>query len=125
MERHGYTQCIMTTCRFVELVEKLAHQGMVQQLGIIPVMCASATTPYALALVARLQAAAPNCIIHTQFLGPEELAKVRRGPCTPEMSACCSSADEVQGGALLKDCHDRTTEASSAICPCVVLAQML
>ncbi|KAA6428956.1 MAG: hypothetical protein FRX49_01066 [Trebouxia sp. A1-2] len=62
--------------RFVELVEELAHQGMVQQLGIIPVMCASATTPYALALVARLQAAAPNCILHTQFLGPEELAKI-------------------------------------------------
>ncbi|KAL0044261.1 hypothetical protein WJX82_007555 [Trebouxia sp. C0006] len=62
--------------RFVELVEELAHQDIVQQLGIVPVMCASATTPYALALVARLQAAAPNCIIHTQFLGPEELAKV-------------------------------------------------
>lgn len=62
--------------RFVEVVEELAHQGIVQQLGIIPVMCASATSPYALALVARLQAAAPNCIIHTQFLGPEELAKI-------------------------------------------------
>ncbi|DBA96974.1 hypothetical protein WJX77_003885 [Trebouxia sp. C0004] len=62
--------------RFVELVEELAHRGIVQQLGITPVMCASATTPYALALVARLQAAAPNCIIQTQFLGPEELAKI-------------------------------------------------
>lgn len=85
----------MAICRFVEVVEELAHQGIVQQLGIIPVMCASATSPYALALVARLQAAAPNCIIHTQFLGPEELAKVRQGPCMPEMSACCVSADEM------------------------------
>ena len=95
MERHGHTQRIVTTCRFVELVEELAHQGIVQQLGIVPVMCASATTPYALALVARLQAATPNCIIHTQFLGPGELSKVRQGPCMPEMSACCSSADEL------------------------------
>jgi len=93
--RHVYMRCMMTTCRFVELVEELAHQGIVQQLGITPVMCASATTPYAMALVARLQAAAPNCIIHTQFLGPEELAQVRGGPCMPEMSACCISAAEV------------------------------
>ncbi len=82
------------TCRFVELVEELAHQGMVEQLGIVPVMCASATTPYALALVARLQAAVPNCIIHTQFLGPEELAQVRQGPCMSDMSTCCISAAE-------------------------------
>jgi len=43
MERHVFTERIMTPCRFVELVEELAHQGIVQQLGIIPVMCASAT----------------------------------------------------------------------------------
>jgi len=102
MERHVFTERIMTPCRFVELVEELAHQGIVQQLGIIPVMCASATMPYALALVARLQAAVPKCIIHTQFLGPEELAQVRRGPCMSDMSACCISADEVSGGAHLE-----------------------
>ena len=100
MESHGDTQCIVTPCRFVELVEELAHQDIVQQLGIVPVMCASATTPYALALVARLQAAAPNCIIHTQFLGPEELAKVRWGLCMSDISACCISAAEIWGGAI-------------------------
>ena len=36
--RHVYMRCMMTTCRFVELVEELAHQGIVQQLGITPVM---------------------------------------------------------------------------------------
>ena len=64
-------------CRFVELVEELARQGSLQRLAITPLMCASATTPYALDLVARLQAAAPNCIIQKQFLGPEELVMVR------------------------------------------------
>lgn len=62
--------------RFVELVEELARQGSLQRLAITPLMCASATTPYALDLVARLQAAAPNCIIQKQFLGPEELVMI-------------------------------------------------
>lgn len=62
--------------RFVELVEELASQGSLQKLGITPVMCASAKTPYALQLVARLQACAPNCVVHTEFLGPEQLATI-------------------------------------------------
>ena len=124
-ERHGYTQCILAPCRFVELVEELAHQGIIQRLGIVPVMCASATTPYALAVVARLQAAVPNCIIHTQFLGPKELAQVRQGPCMPDLSACCISTHKLQAGAHLEDCRDSRTEALLATLSCVVLAQML
>lgn len=57
----------------------MASQGSLQKLGITPVMCASAKTPYALELVARLQACAPNCVVHTEFLGPEQLARVRTG----------------------------------------------
>ena len=62
--------------RFVELAEELARQGSLHRLGIVPLMCASATTPYAQDLVTRLQAAAPSAVIHTQFLGPAQLAQV-------------------------------------------------
>lgn len=40
-------------------------------------MCACGTSPYAMDLVARLQAAAPSAVIHRHFLGPHQLAEVR------------------------------------------------
>ena len=64
-------------CRFVELVEQLGKQGKLDELGITPLMCAAASTPYAAALVARLQAAADKAVILTSFLGPQQLALVR------------------------------------------------
>jgi len=81
-------QLLTLLARFVELVEELAKQGSLQRLGITPLMCASATTPYALDLVARLQGAAPNSVVHNQFLGPQQLARVQ----LQHMSPCqCSS----------------------------------
>lgn len=64
--------------RYVELVEELVKQGSLHRLGIVPLMCACGSSPYALDLVARLQAAAPSAVIHTHFLGPCQLAEVRR-----------------------------------------------
>lgn len=49
---------------------------MLERLGIVPLMCASANTPYAKDLVTRLQAAAPSAVIQSQFLGPAQLAQV-------------------------------------------------
>lgn len=62
--------------RFVEIVEELARQGLLHTLGIVPLMCASATTPYAVDLITRLRAAAPSAVVHTLFLGPSQLAQV-------------------------------------------------
>ena len=41
---------------------------------VTPVLCGSATTPFAATVRRRLQAACPGAIIHSQFLGPRELA---------------------------------------------------
>lgn len=68
--------------RFVELVEELARQGKLAQLGITPVLFAAASTPYATALIARVQAAAPEAVMLSNFMGPAELAKVH---------CCCGS----------------------------------
>lgn len=62
--------------RFVELVQELARQDSLQQLGIQPLMCASSNTPYAVDLVAKLRSDAPDSIIETRFLGPQQLAEI-------------------------------------------------
>lgn len=67
---------LLLQLRFVEIVEELARQRSLHRLGIIPLMCASATTPYAQDLVTRLQHAAPSAVIHTRFLGSTQLAQV-------------------------------------------------
>ena len=71
------TRRLLLRCRFVELVEELVQQGSLHRLGIVPLMCACGTSPYALDLVARLQAAAPSAVVHSHFLGPHRLAEVR------------------------------------------------
>ncbi|BDA42205.1 hypothetical protein COCOBI_03-0920 [Coccomyxa sp. Obi] len=62
--------------RFVALVEQLAGSGALQRLGIIPLMCGSASGPYADGLKARLRAAVPDAVIEERFLGPADLARI-------------------------------------------------
>ncbi len=46
------------------------------QLGIVPLLCGSASTLYAESLKARLRSAAPGCVVEERFLGPEDLANI-------------------------------------------------
>ncbi|CAL8468103.1 g7642 [Coccomyxa elongata] len=62
--------------RFVAIVEQLARSGALQRLGIVPLMCGSATGPYADGLKARLRAAAPDAVVEERFLGPADLARI-------------------------------------------------
>ena len=62
--------------RFAELVEELQRHGKLAQLGITPALSAAADTPYATALVIRLQAAAPDAVVLNTFMGPGQLSEV-------------------------------------------------
>ena len=50
--------------------------GELRRLGVTPLLCGAATTPYAEALRERLRAAAQDAVIERRFLGPVELAEV-------------------------------------------------
>ena len=57
-------------------MEELGRHGKLAQLGITPALFAAADTPFATALVTRLQAAAPDAVVFNTFMGPGQLAEV-------------------------------------------------
>ncbi|KAL4423282.1 hypothetical protein ABPG77_004551 [Micractinium sp. CCAP 211/92] len=63
--------------RFVDLVLELQRRGALERLGVVPLMAGSGwQTPYGREQRARVEAGAPQCMIHDQFLGPSELAAI-------------------------------------------------
>ena len=55
----------------------LCRAGTLARLGVTPLLCGAATTPYAEAQRDALLAAAPEAVVERRFLGPAELAQVR------------------------------------------------
>ena len=58
-------------------VGPLCRAGALARLGVTPLLCGAATTPYAEAQRNGLRAAAPDAVVERRFLGPAELAQVR------------------------------------------------
>jgi len=56
----------------------LCRAGALARLGVTPLLCGAATTPYAEAQRDGLRAAAPDAVVERRFLGPAELAQVSR-----------------------------------------------
>ena len=76
---------------FVEVIEKISDQ--LDALGVTPLLAgAAADADYAAELRARLIRAAPGALVHEDFVGPQELARLMRScrlnfhPC--EYDAC-------------------------------------
>ncbi|KAL4436763.1 hypothetical protein ABPG75_003902 [Micractinium tetrahymenae] len=63
--------------RFVDLVLDLQRRGALERLGVVPLMAGAGwDTPYGRQQRARVEAGAPQSVIHEQFLGPTDLAAI-------------------------------------------------
>ena len=72
----GAMYCVATTGGSQSAASR-CRAGELARLGVTPLLCGAAQTPYAEAQRERLRAAVPDAVIERRFLGPAELAQVR------------------------------------------------